>query len=51
MTRGWISWSGTEAFAYGERRGVDLSLLRQILDAGPMASTVSRGRLAKLLGR
>jgi len=38
-----------EAFAYGERRGVDPLLLRQILDAGPMASTVSRGKLAKLL--
>jgi 3-hydroxyisobutyrate dehydrogenase len=38
-----------EAVAYAERRGVDLALLRQILDAGPMASTVSRGKLAKLL--
>lgn len=38
-----------ETVAYAERRGVDLALLRQILDAGPMASTVSRGKLAKLL--
>lgn len=38
-----------EALAYGERRGVDLTLLSRILDAGPMASTVSRGKLAKLL--
>ena len=38
-----------EAAAYAERRGVDLGLLRQVLDAGPMASTVSRGKLAKLL--
>jgi 3-hydroxyisobutyrate dehydrogenase len=38
-----------EAAAYAERRGVDLALLRQVLDAGPMASTVSRGKLAKLL--
>lgn len=39
-----------EAMAYAERRGVDPALLRRILDAGPMASVVSRGKLAKLLG-
>jgi 3-hydroxyisobutyrate dehydrogenase len=38
-----------EAVAYAERRGVDLALMRQILDAGPMASSVSRSKLAKLL--
>lgn len=38
-----------EAFAYGEQRGVDPALLARILDAGPMASAVSRGKLAKLL--
>jgi 3-hydroxyisobutyrate dehydrogenase len=38
-----------EAFAYAELRGVDLALLRRILDLGPMASSVSRGKLAKLL--
>ena len=37
------------AFAYGEQRGVDPALLARILDAGPMASAVSRGKLAKLL--
>lgn len=31
--------------------GVDLALLQQVLDAGPMASAVSRGKLAKLLTR
>lgn len=39
-----------EAYAFGERRGVDPAVLRQALDAGPMASTVSQGKLAKLLG-
>ena len=29
--------------------GVDLNVLRQVLDAGPMASEVSRSKLAKLL--
>lgn len=29
--------------------GVDLNLMRQILDAGPMASEVSRGKLARLV--
>lgn len=38
-----------EAIAYGERRGVDPAVLRSILDAGPMASTVSRGKLAKVV--
>ena len=35
-----------EAAAYAEVRGVDLGMLREVLDAGPMASTVSRGKLA-----
>ncbi len=38
-----------EAAAYAELRGVDLVLLREVLAAGPMASPVSRGKLAKLL--
>jgi 3-hydroxyisobutyrate dehydrogenase len=38
-----------EAFAYAERRDVDPVVLRRVLDAGPMASTVSRGKLAKLV--
>lgn len=39
----------TEAFAFAERRGVDPAVLCRVLDAGPMASTVSRGKLAKLV--
>ena len=31
--------------------GVDLETFRQVLDAGPMASTVSRGKLHKLVMR
>jgi 3-hydroxyisobutyrate dehydrogenase len=38
-----------EAYAFAGRRGVDLAVLRRVLDAGPMASTVSRGKLAKLV--
>lgn len=38
-----------EAFAYAERRGIDPALVRRVLDAGAMASTVSRGKLAKLV--
>lgn len=38
-----------ESAAFAERCGLELSLVRQVLDAGPMASAVSRGKLAKLL--
>jgi 3-hydroxyisobutyrate dehydrogenase len=38
-----------ESVAFAERCGVDVSLLRAILDAGPMASAVSRGKLTKLV--
>jgi 3-hydroxyisobutyrate dehydrogenase len=38
-----------ESVAFAERCGVDVTVLRGILDAGPMASAVSRGKLAKLL--
>ena len=37
-----------ESVALAERLGVDATLLRSILDAGPMSSAVSRGKLAKL---
>ncbi len=37
-----------ESVAFAERVGVDTAVLRSILDAGPMASPVSRGKLAKL---
>jgi 3-hydroxyisobutyrate dehydrogenase len=38
-----------ESVAFAERCGVELDLLRRVLDAGPMASAVSRGKLAKLV--
>ena len=38
-----------ESAAFAEQAGLDLGLLQRILDAGPMASAVSRGKLAKLL--
>jgi len=40
-----------EAVAAAEANAVDLPLLRRVLDAGPMASVVSRGKLEKLLAR
>src|SRR5215212_1809410 len=40
-----------ESFHFAERRGLDLHRLRAVLDAGPMASPVSRGKAAKLVGR
>ncbi|MFE9449987.1 NAD(P)-dependent oxidoreductase [Streptomyces sp. NPDC006739] len=39
----------TEAFHFAGRHGLDQSLLRDVLDAGPMASAVSRGKAAKLV--
>lgn len=38
-----------EAFRFGEAAGIDPALLGAILDAGPMASAVSRVKVAKLL--
>ena len=40
-----------EAVAAAEAGGVDLELLQQVLDAGPMASAVSRAKLRKLVTR
>jgi 3-hydroxyisobutyrate dehydrogenase len=39
-----------EAFHFGREHGVDLALLRQVLDAGQMASPISRVKAAKLVG-
>ncbi|MFJ2002523.1 NAD(P)-dependent oxidoreductase [Streptomyces chartreusis] len=41
----------TEAFHFADRYGLDQRLLRDVLDAGPMASPVSRVKAPKLLGR
>ncbi|WP_280846598.1 MULTISPECIES: NAD(P)-dependent oxidoreductase [unclassified Streptomyces] len=41
----------TEAFHFADRYGLDRRLLRDVLDAGPMASAVSRVKGAKLLAR
>ncbi|GID28518.1 3-hydroxyisobutyrate dehydrogenase [Paractinoplanes brasiliensis] len=38
-----------EAFHFAEAYGLDPGLLRQVLDAGPMASAVSRVKAAKLV--
>lgn len=38
-----------EAFHFAERHGVEADLVRQVLDAGPMASEVSRLKAAKLV--
>ena len=40
-----------EATHFAERHGLDLARLVAVLDAGPMASDVSRGKAAKLLNR
>jgi 3-hydroxyisobutyrate dehydrogenase len=40
-----------EAFHFAEQHGLDLHLARQVLDAGPMASSVSRGKAAELVDR
>jgi 3-hydroxyisobutyrate dehydrogenase len=39
-----------EAIHFGERNGVDLQQLMAVLNAGPMASDVSRMKLPKLVG-
>ncbi|MDO0934969.1 NAD(P)-dependent oxidoreductase [Streptomyces sp. DG2A-72] len=41
----------TEAFHFADRHGLDQRLLRDVLDAGPMASAVSRVKGSKLLTR
>jgi 3-hydroxyisobutyrate dehydrogenase len=41
----------TEAFHFADRHGLDQGLLRDVLDAGPMASAVSRVKAPKLLAR
>jgi 3-hydroxyisobutyrate dehydrogenase len=41
----------TEAVHFAERHGLDLQTLLQVLDAGPMASNVSRGKASKLVAR
>lgn len=38
-----------EAFHFAEATGADTGVLRQVLDAGPMASAVSRGKAAKVI--
>ncbi|MEU9229560.1 NAD(P)-dependent oxidoreductase [Streptomyces massasporeus] len=40
-----------EAFHFAERHGLDQRLFRDVLDAGPMASAVSRVKAPKLLER
>ncbi|MFI8219062.1 NAD(P)-dependent oxidoreductase [Streptomyces sp. NPDC085932] len=40
-----------EAFHFADRHGLDQRLLRDVLDAGPMASAVSRVKAPKLLER
>ncbi|MGW1953230.1 NAD(P)-dependent oxidoreductase [Streptomyces sp. NPDC001920] len=41
----------TEAFHFADRHGLDQRLLRDVLDAGPMASAVSRVKGPKLVSR
>lgn len=41
----------TEAFHFAERQGLDRRLFLDVLDAGPMASGVSRMKAPKLFGR
>jgi len=40
-----------EAFHFAERHGLDTTQLQAVLDAGPMASSVSRVKAAKLVSR
>jgi len=40
-----------ESVHFAERHGLDLNLLRTVIDAGPMASVVSRAKTAKLVER
>ena len=41
----------SEAFHFAERHGLDQRLLQDVLDAGPLASAVSRVKAPKLLAR
>ena len=41
----------TEAMHFADRAGLDLDLVRAVLDAGPMASDVSRAKARKLAAR
>jgi 3-hydroxyisobutyrate dehydrogenase len=41
----------TEAFHFAAQHGLDLELVRRVLDAGPMASSVSRAKAAGLVDR
>jgi 3-hydroxyisobutyrate dehydrogenase len=41
----------TEAFHFAARHDLDLDLVRRVLDAGPMASSVSRAKAAQLVDR
>ena len=40
-----------ESFHFAQQQGLDTELLRQVLDAGPMASAVSQMKLAKLVAQ
>lgn len=40
-----------EATHFAERHALDLELFREVLDAGPMASSVSKGKLPKLIAK
>ena len=40
-----------EAVHFADSHGLDLDLLRKVVDAGPMASSVSRVKIAKLVSR
>jgi len=40
-----------EAFHFADRHGLDLTLFQAVLDAGPMASNVSRAKIHKLIAR
>jgi 3-hydroxyisobutyrate dehydrogenase len=40
-----------EATHFAERHGLDLALFREVLDAGPMASSVSKAKLPKLIAK
>jgi len=40
-----------EATHFAQRHGLDLERFREVLDAGPMASAVSRGKAEKLVNR
>ena len=41
----------TESLHFADRHGLDVARVAAVLDAGPMASPVSRGKTAKLLAR